>query len=76
MSYKNPVSYVDSPINKQIPGQRLKNRKANKGLQGISCILRHKSQFKMTVFCFLLLSDTKKTIFHVLQIRFKLDYTF
>jgi hypothetical protein len=30
----------------------------------------------MTVFCFLLLSDTKKTVFYVLQTRYKLDYTF
>jgi hypothetical protein len=39
-------------------------------------ILRHKSQFIITVFCFLLLSDTKKTMFYVLQLRPKLDYTF
>jgi hypothetical protein len=30
----------------------------------------------MTVFCFLLLTDTKKTVSYVLQLRPKLDYIF
>jgi hypothetical protein len=30
----------------------------------------------MKVFCFLLLLDTKKTMFYDLQLRPKLDYTF
>jgi hypothetical protein len=44
--------------------------------QWVGCILQHKSQFKMTVFCFFLLSDTKETMFYGLQLRAKLDYSF
>jgi hypothetical protein len=43
---------------------------------GVGYILRHKIQFKMAVFCFLLLSDTKKTVFYVLDSKPKLDYTY
>jgi hypothetical protein len=59
-----------------IPGQRLKNRRENRiSIQWLGSILGHKSQFKMTVICFHLLSDTKKTMFYVWHSKPKLDYT-
>jgi hypothetical protein len=39
-------------------------------------LLGYKSQFEMTVFCFLLLSDAKKTMFYVLHSKPKLVYIF
>jgi hypothetical protein len=50
------------------------SQKHKSSLQGIGCIHRHRSQFKMSL-SFLLLSDTKKSMFYVVQSRPKLDYT-